>query len=129
MQRSGLVATMVGACLFSAVSIAPGANIDPAALKKAKALIEAEQKRIWRVAHITVKTYKKYECEGPTATDGGFKLTCTYSWTGKQKGKEVDYVTKLAFHFNPTGGFDGVKDILRRPVRPRIWQSFRCAIT
>jgi hypothetical protein len=85
---------------------------DPAAVKKARASVEAEEKRTWRVAHITVKKYSKCEYELLATTNTGFKLACTYTWAAKEKGKEVEHTTKLAVNFNPNGGFDGVNDIL-----------------
>lgn len=102
---------LAGVVGLSLMAVVPGrlAADDTAEVKKAKALIEAEAKRIWRLAHITVKKYKAFECDGLTKTDTGFKLGYTYTWAAKEKGKEVEHTTKLAFKFNPKGEFDGIK--------------------
>jgi hypothetical protein len=87
----------------------PAAGDDSAAVRKAKALIEVEGKRIWRFAHITVKKYTDVVCDGVVKTDTGFKLSYTFTWQAKVKGKEVGQTTKLAFYFNADGTLDALK--------------------
>jgi len=101
--------TMAAAGIVLLTAAPPcAADPDPAAVSKAKAFIEVETKRIWRVAHVSVKKYTACACEGPVATPAGFRLPYTFTWAVKEKGKEVVHTTKLAFNFNHKGTFEGL---------------------
>lgn len=98
---------MVAVVNLLAIAAAGCSSSDPSPVNKAKSLIAAEEKRIWRLAHITVPKYAKCECE-TGITDSGVRLSYTYTWTVKEKGKEVEQTTKVAFNFNAKGTLDGI---------------------
>ena len=109
MFRPVIAAAGLAAVLsLSAPRPAPAADPDPDAVKKARVLVEAEQKRIWRLAHITVKKFTKLEPGDAVATTTGFKVPYTVTWSVKEKGKEVEHTTKFAVHFNAKGTLAGV---------------------
>ncbi|MCI0340792.1 MAG: hypothetical protein L0216_06515 [Planctomycetales bacterium] len=85
----------------------------PSPVQRARALIEGEAEKIWRVAHPTVLKYEALAFDGSEQTAKGHKLKFTFAWD--KKDAEPKHRMTLAFQFNAEGSLadQDVEDVIQ----------------